>query len=212
MADFTLYGRPGWGSVLTETQLAWYGLDFAFVEVGNLFTDPEAAKALTAINPLAQIPTLVLPDGSILTESAAITLWLADHMRDDSLVPGPQAPERAAFLRWLIFFVANLYPTYTYADDPSRFVENPDSQKPFARAVTDYSKRLYAQVEAEAKGPWFLGERFSALDLYVAAFTHWRPWPDWFAEHTPKLADIAARTRINPRLAAIWARNDVTDA
>jgi hypothetical protein len=32
------------------------------------------------------------------------------------------APERAKFLRWLVFIVANIYPTFTYADDPSRFV------------------------------------------------------------------------------------------
>ncbi|MGF1455054.1 MAG: glutathione S-transferase family protein [Alphaproteobacteria bacterium] len=210
MAAFTLYGRPGWGSVLIETQLVWYGLDFDFKEVGHLFKDPAAADALRAVNPLAQIPTLVLPDGTVMTESAAVTLWLADHTGDDSLVPGPRAAERAAFLRWLIFFVANLYPTYTYADDPARFVSDPGGRAAFAEAVWDHGKRLYAMLEDQAAGPWFLGARFSALDIFVAAFTAWEPGPAWFSQNAPRLTAIASRTRAYPRLAAVWTRNTPT--
>jgi GST-like protein len=52
-------------------------------------------------NPISQIPTLILPDGTVMTESAAITLLLADITTRDDLVPGAAAPERARFLRWL---------------------------------------------------------------------------------------------------------------
>jgi len=97
---YRLYGRAGWGSAIVEAQLAWYGLPYAFEPVGDLFKEPDARARLEKVNPLAQVPTLVLPDGTVMSESAAITLLLADITGRDSLVPGPQSAERASFLRW----------------------------------------------------------------------------------------------------------------
>jgi GST-like protein len=207
MNKLTLYGRPGWGSILTEAQLVWYGLPFTFHEVGDLFAEERARQELAKINPLAQIPTLVLPDGAVMTESAAITLWLADQTGSDELVPGPQAAERARFLRWLIFVTSNIYPTYTYGDDPSRFVAEEEAQGAFAEQVNDYAKKLYRLLNGEASGPWFLGQRFSALDLYVAVLSRWRPRRPWFEDNTPKLVAIAKATEALPRLTEVWARN-----
>jgi GST-like protein len=119
---YKLYARPGWGSTLIEAQLAWYALPYLIEEVDDLFASAAARQKLAEVNPLAQIPTLVLPDGTVMTESAAITLHLADVAGSDELVPTPGDPLRPTFLRWLVFLVANLYPTFTYADDPSRFV------------------------------------------------------------------------------------------
>ena len=116
----TLFTMPGSGSAIIEAQLAWLNLDHRLEDVGDIYEDAAAREKLAQINPLAQVPTLRLPDGTVLTESAAITLFLADFARRDDLVPGPRAPERAGFLRWLIFLVANLYPTFAYADKPER--------------------------------------------------------------------------------------------
>jgi GST-like protein len=72
-----LYENPGWGSAIVEAQLAFYDLPHRLVTAGDVFDDAEARKALMAINPLGQIPTLVLDDGQIVTESAAMTPHLA---------------------------------------------------------------------------------------------------------------------------------------
>jgi GST-like protein len=159
------------------------------------------------VNPLAQIPTLVLADGTVLTESAAITLHLAEVTASDSLVPRVGDAARLPFLRWLVFLVANVYPTYTYGDEPARFVDGTEAQQSFKSHVDAYAKKLYSQLEGVAGAPWFLGERFSALDLYVAVMTRWRPKREWFATNTPKLAAIAAHTEQVPQLVACWARN-----
>lgn len=207
MADFVLYGTRGWGSALAEAQLDFYGLDYRFETVGDLFKDAAARSKLESVNPLAQVPTLVLPDGEVMTESAAITLWLAAHTGRDELVPGPAATELAAFLRWLVFLVTNIYPTFTYADEPSRFVGIPAARAPFREAVNAYGKRLWMIVEEEAKGPWFLGERFSAIDLYVTVMRNWRPNPDWFVANAPKLNAIALEAQELDSLRACWQRN-----
>ena len=204
---YTLYGRAGWGSTIVEAQLDWYGLPFAFEPVEDLFKSPDARQRLEKVNPLAQVPTLVLPNGEIMSESAAITLLLADITGTEQLVPGAGAPERARFLRWLVFLVANIYPTFTYADDPARFVSVNAARDPFRAAADAYAQRLWRQVETEARAPWFLGERFSALDLYVAVMTRWRPRRGWFEIETPKLFAIAKRVDVLPQLADMWKRN-----
>ncbi|UYN94382.1 MAG: glutathione S-transferase family protein [Enhydrobacter sp.] len=204
---YTLYGRNGWGSALVEAQLAWYGLPFAFEAVGDLFKEPDARARLGKVNPLAQVPTLVLPDGAVMSESAAITLLLADLTGQDSLVPGPNSRERATFLRWLVFMVANIYPTFTYADDPARFVSVAGARDSFRAAVDGYAQRLWKQVEGEAGSPWFLGERFSALDIYIGVMTRWRPKRGWFESETPKLFAIARKADQVPELQAVWKKN-----
>jgi GST-like protein len=206
-ARWRLYGRPFWGSAIVEAQLAWYGLPFDYDEVDDLFQSAAARAALATVNPLAQVPTLVLPDGGVLTESAAITLHLADTTGRDDLVPVAAAAERPAFLRWLVFLVANLYPTFTYADDPQRFVRDPQPAQDFAAAVDGYRRRLWGIVESAAGAPWFLGPRFSALDLYVAVMAHWRPGRAWFETDAPKLAAIARRAGAEPRLRDVWQHN-----
>jgi GST-like protein len=207
MASYKLYGRPGWGSALVEAQLTWYGLPFEFEAVDDLFKSPDARAKLEKVNPLAQVPTLVMPDGSVMSESAAITLLLADATGKDSLVPAPQSPERAKFLRWLVFLVANIYPTFTYADDPARFVSVNTARDPFRAATDAYAQRLWKQVDGQAGSPWFLGERFSALDIYAAVMTRWRPKRGWFEIETPHLFSIARRADRLSELAEVWKRN-----
>ena len=205
--SYTLWGRAGWGSTLIEAQLVWYGLPFTFKPVGDLLREPDSRAELQKVNPLAQVPTLVMPDGQVMSESAAITLLLADIAGSDALVPKPGAPERAAFLRWLVFIVANIYPTFTYADDPARFVSVNAARDPFRAATDAYAQRLWKQVEGAVHGPWFLGERFSALDIYIGVMTRWRPKRGWFETETPKLFAIARRADAKPELAEVWKRN-----
>src|SRR5215469_14835706 len=107
MARARLYANPGWGSAIIEAQLVWLGVPCEIIDVGDVFSSVAAREALLPANPLAQIPTLVLQDGMVLTESAAMTLYLAELTGRDDFVPASGSPERAAFLRWLAFLVAN---------------------------------------------------------------------------------------------------------
>lgn len=202
-----LYGRPGWGSAIVEYQLAFYGLPYERVVVEDLFQSAVGRNALRALNPIGQIPTLILADGSVMTESAAITLWLADHSGSDALVPGPGSAERAQFLRWLIFLVANIYPCFTFADDPARFVDAEAARKPFRAAVNAHAERLWGHVEAASGEPWFLGARMSAIDAYLAIMTRWRPGTPWFEANAPRLLAAGKRFEALPGVDAAVAAN-----
>jgi GST-like protein len=205
-----LYGQPGWGSAIVECMLVVAGLPFDFVDVDGFIGEdgvnhPTSARdRLAAVNPLLQVPTLVLADGDVMTESAAIALYIADLAPATGLAPSPASAERAAFLRWLVWIVTNVYPTFTYGDFPARWCDAPES----LRATTDkHRERLWRQAEDAAASPWFLGTRMSAIDLYLSVMTRWRPRQAWFAAETPKLAAIAARAAALPGVAQVMTRN-----
>lgn len=207
MSVMQLYRRGGWGSAIVEMQLAHYGIGFEPVEVADLFIDQQAREALMRISPAGQIPVLILPDGRVMSETAAITLHLADLTGRDDLVPGPDAPERPQFLRWLIFLVAQVYPCFTFGDDPARFLTEESVQKQLTEASTARLQELWSILERAAGTPWLLGERFSALDVYAAAMTNWRPGPEWFQAEAPKVWASAQATAARPEIAPVWQQN-----
>jgi GST-like protein len=211
MAAYKLFGRPGWGSTIVEAQLVGLALPFDYEEVPDLFSSEDGRRRLSHFNPIAQVPTLQLPDGSTMTESAAITLHLADATGRDDFVPAADHPARSQFLRWLVFLVANIYPTFTYVDDPRRFVPDEIAAKAFGEAVAEYRRRLWLIAEEAAGAPWFLGDRCSALDVYVATMTHWGPGRRWFENHAPALTSIARRAGAQERLRAVWRHNFPSD-
>ena len=208
-----LYENPGWGSAIIEAQLSILNLPCTLIPAGDVFDDATALAALKTLNPLGQIPTLILDDGTVMTESAAITLYLSELTGSAILVPHPDDPIRPAFLRWLIFIVANIYPCFTFADVPTRFVPEAQAEAYKAR-ITDHATTLWIVVAAEVAthgGPWFFGPRFTALDIYLAVMVHWRPRRAAFERETPLLAEIAARTSARPDMAAVMARNFPTN-
>jgi GST-like protein len=197
-------GCRGCGSVIAEAALVLAGIAYDHEEVDYSQAGP-ARDRLLAVNPLGQVPTVILPDGSVMTETAAIVLHVADLVPAAGLLPAPHDPLRREALRWLMFLIAAVYPTFTYGDEPAKWVGDAG---PALRDATDaHRQRLWQQVEAAARGPWFLGPRFSMLDVYVTVMTRWRPRRAWFAEHCPTLSAIAAALDGDPRLAALWAAN-----
>ena len=201
---WTLFAANGWGSAIVEAALT-----LARIPYDRVLVDPSepgpARDRLVAVNPLAQLPTAILPDGTPLTESAAMILLANDRAPEAGLVPPADAPERAAFLRWLVYLVAAVYPTFTYGDDPKRYVKTAPDE---LRASTDAARKaMWNDLERVAGSPYFLGDRFTALDLYVAVMTRWRPGRKWFVEACPKLTAIAQRIEARPELASVWTLN-----
>jgi GST-like protein len=206
-ASSTLYGAKGGGSMIVEaafarTQLAVEFVDLAWDDVGW------GSRTLAPLNPLGQVPTLVMPDGGVMTESAAIVLHLSEQAPESGLVPAIDHPQHTVFLRWLVFLVSAVYPTFTYGDVPKRWVAGDEAAAKLLRAATDdHRKTLWRYVERHIDGPWFLGDTWSALDLYMWPMTFWRPGRDWFAAECPKLHAIGAAMDADPICKSVAARN-----
>lgn len=203
---YRLLGQKGYGSVIAEAAFALADLPLAVEDLDFESPGPERDRLL-ALNPLGQVPTLILPDGSVMTESAAIVLHVHDVAPEAGLVPPIDHPDRPRFLRWLVFLVSAVYPTFTYGDVPERWV--PAEAAPLLKEATNRQREgHWRQVEASFEpAPWMLGETFSALDIYVCAMSRWRPRRDWFARECPKLHRVALACDALPALRPVWARN-----
>jgi len=198
-----LMGCRGCGSAIVEAALVLAKIRYEREEVN--YSTSEGRDRLAEVNPLAQVPTLVLPDGTVMTETAAIVLYVDGLVPELGLVPEVRDPLRREALRWLMFLVAAVYPTFTYGDEPNKWVG--DAGATLRESTDEHRKSLWRLVEGAARGPWFLGETPSALDLYVAVMTRWRPRREWFAEACPRLFAIATAVDADPRLAQVWATN-----
>lgn len=202
--NWRVIGCRGCGSAIVEAALVLAEIPYDREEV-DYSTPSPARDRLTALNPLTQVPTVVLPDGTVMSESFAIMLHINDLVPKLALVPPIGDPLRPTGLRWLAFLIAAVYPTFTYGDEPAKWVG--DAGPALRESTLAHRKRLWAYLETIARGPWFLGERFSALDLYVTAMTRWQPGRVWFAEQTPKLHVIAKTLDAERRLQSLWVAN-----
>jgi GST-like protein len=189
------------GSALVEAALALAGIPYLREE--RDYSTPDGRAAIRALNPLGQVPTVVLPDGAVTSESAAIIMYIDELAPGAGLLPPPGDPLRREALRWLVFMVAAIYPTFTYGDDPSAWGCGDELR----RSTHEHRAKLWRQLEGVAGQPWFLGERRSVLDVYIAVMTHWRPARAWFAETCPRLHAIATAVDRDPRLVDVWRVN-----
>ena len=201
-----LLGGRGCGNAIVEAAFAVAGVPLEVETVDYSAGSPTRARLLE-VNPLGQVPALLLPDGSVMTESLAMIHYLNDLAPRAGLVPAAGSRDRVRFLRWSTFLVAAVYPTFTYGDEPAKWVEDVNGAKQLRESTDRHRQELWQQLEAEAGEPWFLGGTRSALDLYVAVMTRWRPGILWFTKRTPKLLAIAQRTTAIPEVAAVMKRN-----
>jgi GST-like protein len=206
MKKLLLLGCKGCGSAIVESAFAVAGISIDYEEVDYSADSPTRTRLLE-VNPLGQVPALVLPGGKVLTESLAIVHHANDLAPQAGLIPAPGDPARADFYRWVVFIVAALYPTWTYGDDPAKWVEDEVGAKQLRASTDEHRKTLWKQVEAQVGAPWFLGERRSALDLYLASMTYWRPGRKWFEANAPKITAIAKRAAALPAVAPVIAKN-----
>ena len=199
--NWLVMGMKGCGSSIAEAVLTVAGI--AYDREEHDYESEAGRAALLARNPLAQVPTLLAPDGAVMTETAALALHVDEIAPKAGLLPPIGDPLRREALRHLVFVVSAIYPTFTYGDNPARWGCGDELRN----TTNAHREKLWKHVESVARGPWFLGERWSVLDVYISVMTRWRPGRAWFAEHAPKLSAIAAAVDRDKRLAQVWDAN-----
>lgn len=208
---FTLYGSTGSGSAAVEAALLLCGAPFQAVRASSW--EPASDQAtLRKVNPLGQIPTLQLPDGSVLTESAAILIHLGLVFPASGLLPA-DASKRAQAIRGLVYIAANCYAAIGVIDFPERFSEGGDEA--MHKAIRAGARRrlhecwdVFADQFGATDGPFLLGaERPGALDLLAAVVSRWSGTRPHLLKHRPALHAVFERTQAHPPLAALFARH-----
>ena len=202
----TLYGAAGSGSVAVEAALTLLGIPYDLVE-GATWAEEAARDRVAAQNPMRQIPTLVLPGGEVMTESAAILIWLATIIRRRGSRLLPIRSQRAPFLRWMSYVSSAIYALHWIKPDVRRIGAPPELRDAVVDAVHERIAFCWSAMDAQLDpGRYLLGDALTMLDLYVTVVSRFGPWRLRFYEAAPKMSAGRPPRRRRAAAAAFWAK------
>jgi len=205
---YTLYGTRGSGSAAIEMALRRCGVDWQDVRASEWEAD-SAQAALLAVNPLGQIPTLVTPDGAVLTESAAILMHLGLRFPASGLLPG-DAAARDQVLRGLVYIPANCYSAVGISDYPQRWTTATDTASHEAvRAAARQRLHQAWSVFADTfpASPWLDGAQTGALDMLTVVVSRWSGSRAHLAADRPAFHALLERIQAEPDIREVCARH-----
>jgi len=207
---YTLYGKTGSGSASIEAALALAHAPYRLVETAT-WAQNDAYADLLRVNPLGQVPTLVLDDGSALSESAAILIHLGSVHGDSRLLPDAPA-QRAQCVRGLVFIAANCYAAISIIDYPERWCADADNDEAVQERIRAGTRaRLHRHWEMFADvfpaRPWLTGESLGALDLLAAVVSKWGGTRQHLQRARPAFHETLLRIERHPDVAPVFARN-----
>jgi GST-like protein len=204
-AQYILYGSRGSGSAAVEAALRLCALPYCVVRASTW--EPDSAQAeLAQVNPLGQVPTLVLPGGQVLTESAAILIHLGLSVPESHLLPADEAG-RARTIRGLVFIAANCYSAISVIDYPERWTTagtKPAQAKVRLAARRQLHRHWLIFADTFAPAPWLTGAGPGALDLLAAVVSRWSGARAHLAAQRPDLLAVLRRVDTLPAVRDIF--------
>ena len=206
---YELYGRQGSGSMVVEAVLEETAAPYELINV-----DRDAAgnppHGYLQVNPLGQVPAFRLPDGSVMTESAAIAIYLSDKHSAARLSPPLSSALRSPFLRWMIYLATNIYMSDLRIYYSVRYTRKPGEAAGVKAAAVEAMAREW-EIYADALGAnsYTLGDTYSAVDIYAAMLATWNiDVPAFFRRH-PNVKALYDRVVARPAVARVWKRHKV---
>jgi glutathione S-transferase len=204
-----LYWNVRCGSFAPEAVAAEAGLAYERVRADYDAGGPEY-RELCRLNPMGQIPTAILDDGRVMTESAAMCLWFAELAPAAGLLPPAADPDRPWVLRWLTYLACEVYPCDQREACPERYTTDPDGTEAVRKAAAARMGRAWNLVEAAfGAGPYLLGDTATVFDIYAAMLLAWHPDPRAQMVRCPKLGAMIEAVRARPQVAPLWAEYDM---
>ena len=190
--NITLFHSPNTRSagalILLEELGARYDLHVLDMKRGE-----QREAAYLAINPMGKVPA-VLDGDALVTEQGAVFLYLADRFPEAGLAPAIGDPLRGPYLRWLVYYGSSFEPA---------LIDRAMKREPAAPAMCpygDYDTMLKTLTDQLAKGPYLLGQRFSAADVLWGTALTWTTMFKLLPE-LPVIADYTARVNARPAVA-----------
>ena len=191
---YTLYYSPGTASLAVHLALLEIGAPYQ-LELVDFERQSQRSESYLRLNPLGQVPTLVI-DGIAHTESAALLMMLADRHPEAQLAPAPGTAGRYEWYQWLVFQSNALGASFRNWFYPQELgaAEHPP---PLRAALQSRIEGLWTRVDAQlaARGPYLLGDKFSAADLLLIMYMRWSRKMPRTALEWPALRKFATLAR-----------------
>ncbi|MBB5193365.1 GST-like protein [Silvimonas terrae] len=204
---YTLYGTKTSGAAAIEAALALLDVPYKVVDAASW--EPGAGlDELKQVNPLAQIPTLVLPDGSVMTESAAILIHLGLAYPHSGLLP-TDLSDQAQAIRGLVYIAANCYAAIGVIDYPERWVVEAN-ENTLAAIKLGTRLRLHTLWDIFADHwpatPFLNGTAPGALDFLAVVVSKWSGARAHLQASRPAFSELLTRIELHPAFAPVQAR------
>jgi glutathione S-transferase len=207
---YVLYYYPGNASLLPHMALREAGVPFELRLVDRT-QDAQHSPAYLRLNPNGRIPVLLHGD-LVLYETAAITLYLADQHPDAGLAPPVGTAERARFYRWMVHLTNTPQAEYRAWFYPEQHVADPAAAAAVKHAAGERLGRMFGIIADQlGDGPWLLGERFSAADLFLLMLVRWGRAMPRPPRDRPALAAHARRVLGRPAVMATFAAESLAE-
>jgi len=136
------------------------------LHVLNLKKGEQRQPQYLAVNPMGKVPAIV-HDGVLVTEQPAVYLYLADLYPQVGLAPAIGDPLRGPYLRWMVYYGSSFEPAVV--DRSQKRDPAPPSTCPYG----DFDTMLGTVNQQLVKGPYILGERFTAADVLWGIALKW---------------------------------------
>jgi glutathione S-transferase len=196
--QITLFHAPNTRSTGALILLEELGAQYQ-LQVLNMKAGEQRGADYLAVNPMGKVPAIRHGD-ALVTEQVAIFLYLADLYQEAGLAPALDDPLRGPYLRWMVYYGSCFEPA---------LVDRAMKREPAAPSTSpygDYDTMLKTLTDQLAKGPYLLGERFSAADvLWGTALT----WTTMFGlvPDLPVISAYMARVNARPAVARVRAKD-----
>ena len=155
-----LYWAPRTRSFTALWLMEETGLPYERV-LTDISTGAQKAPEYLAINPMGKVPALADGDAT-LAEAAAICAYVAERYPEAKLAPPLGDPKRAKYLYWLFFSPGCIEPAIVQL--ATKIEINP------VAAGWGEAQRVFDVLDAAlSKGPWLLGDSFSAADVMIGS-------------------------------------------
>jgi glutathione S-transferase len=189
-----LFYAPGSSSLLPHIVLHEAGLPFAAIKIDEHTKVIESGGDYRNVNPLGYVPALVLDDGTLLTEGAAIVQFIADQVPSKKLAPPNGTIERTKLQAWLNFFSSEMHKG---GFSPLFYKGVPEEGKDVFRM------RLVARFthlnEHLENNEYLMGREYSLADAHFFVVSNWASWVNFDLSSYANV--ISLRRRISTRAA-----------
>ncbi|KPW35014.1 putative glutathione S-transferase [Pseudomonas coronafaciens pv. atropurpurea] len=205
---YTLFGTENSGSAAIEMALEQCAVPYELLNACS-WEEGAGKEALRKVNPLLQVPTLVLPDGSVLTESVAILIYLGLEFPGSGLLP-KDSGLRAQALRALVYIASNCYAAIGLIDYPLRWLPDADDvlQARFesgARARLDEGWATFADLFGRPSD-WQQGAP-GAVEMLTAVVTRWGEAREHLQAFRPDFYALLMQVDAHPAVKTVAQRH-----
>ena len=192
--QLTFFHAPNTRSTGALTLLKELGADYK-LHVLNMKAGEQRKPEYLAINPMGKVPALLHGD-ALITEQVAVFIYLADLYPKADLAPKTGDPLRGPYLRWMVFYGSCFEPAII--DRSQKREPAPQGTSPYG----DFDTMFKTLTDQLAKGPYLLGNKFTAVDVLWGTALRWIT----LYQLVPALPVIQAYIdRVNARPSAAWA-------